>query len=748
MLTRRTTRWWRDGGRVAAIVAVALVATLPAVAVEAFRDPALPIERRLDDALARLSLAEKAQVLNHRGPTVKSLDLKADGWNQCLHGIMWDRPATLFPVCIAMAATWNTELVHEVATALSDEARGISNGWHLDPQAPGQHKGLIYRAPVINIGRNPYWGRNHEAWGEDPFLTGRMAVAYVKGLQGDDPRHLKIAATLKHFAVNNVETDRTKLDCTVSQRMLRDYWLPHWRAAVVEGGACSVMASYNAINGVPNNMNHWLLTDLLKNEWRHEGFVVSDLGGVKTMVTGHGEGKMDYVDAVARSVEAGCDFSDGEYEKHIPTAVESGRLSLARLDDAVRRVLRVRMRLGEFDPFESVVWSRIPPDVVHCRKHRDLAREVARQAIVLLENRPAGGGDGATLLPLDAAAVRSIAVIGPLADVVQTTNYFRMQGRPAAPEVADRVSALEGIRARVHERGCGVTPPPTIDKHGKPLPPVDEATSIAAAAEAARNADVAIVVVGTTDAVEHEGRDRSTLALPGRQEELVKAVVATNPHTVVVLTSAGPLAVPWLAEHVPAMLQAWWSGGDGGTALAEVLFGDSNPAGRLPHTVYASDAQVPPRDEYDVSRGFTYQYLKEKPLYPFGHGRSYTRFDYANLAVSSARATPADTLTITADVTNAGDRAGDEVPQLYVRRIDDGPALPERPARELRGFMRVGIAAGATTSVTFRLAVTDLAHWDEASGRFVVEPGTYELQVGPSSARLPLAARVEIVAGR
>lgn len=734
------------------LVAAVLLATA-ARAGEPFRDPSLPLEARLDDAIARLSLADKAAVLNHRGTTVESIGLRADGWNQCLHGVMWDRPATLFPICLAMAATWNTDLVHRVATALSDEARGIYNGWHLDPAAAGEHKGLIYRAPVINIARNPFWGRNHEAWGEDPFLTGRMAVAYVRGLNGDDPRHLKIAATLKHFAVNNVETNRTKLDARVSEKMLRDYWLPHWRDAVMEGQAQSVMASYNAINGVPNNMNRRLLTDLLKEEWRHEGFVVSDLGGVKTMIEGHAAGRMDYVDAVARSLVAGCDFSDVEYEKHIPAAVESGRLPLARLDDAVRRVLRVRMRLGEFDPFESVAWSRIRPDVVNGEKHRCLAREVARQSLVLLQNRPAAG-DAAPLLPLDAAAVKTLAMIGPLADVVQTTNYFRPRGPMAKPE-REWVSPLAGIRSRAkgvavaHERGCGVVRPAAAKDGGSsPSGHVDETAGIAAAAAAAKAADVAIVLVGTSEAVEHEGRDRRTLTLPGRQEDLVRAVLAANPRTVVVLSSAGPLAVPWLAEHVPAMLQAWWGGGDGGTALAEVLFGDANPAGRLPHTVYRSDEQVPPSDEYDIAKGFTFMYVKGDPLFAFGHGLSYTRFGYDSLAVSATRATPADVLTVTAEVANTGDRTGDEVPQLYVRQVSTrrqpDPPRP-RPARQLVGFTRMTSEAGQRKTVSFTLPVVRLACWDEPAHAFVVEPGEYEILVGPSSGVLPLSARVEIV---
>jgi len=241
----------------------------------AFRDSSKPVEVRITDLISRLTIEQKAALLNHKGTTVTvdGYAIRADQWNQCLNGVQWNRPTTLFPACVALSATWNPDFVkNDVARVLSDEARAIYNGWHLDPKAPGEHKGLIYRAPVINIERNPYWGRNHEAWGEDPFLTGRMAVAYVKGLQGEDINHLKLAATLKHYAVNNVEVDRMKLDAKVSQRMLREYWLPHFRDAVVEGKAQSLMASYNAINGTPNNINHWLLTDLLKDEWKHDGF--------------------------------------------------------------------------------------------------------------------------------------------------------------------------------------------------------------------------------------------------------------------------------------------------------------------------------------------------------------------------------------------------------------------------------------------------------------------------------------------
>jgi beta-glucosidase len=701
-----------------------------------YLDPAAPLEERIQDLIARLTLEQKAQLLNHRGPTVTVGDfhIRADQWNQCLNGVQWDRPTTLFPVCIGLAATWNPELIQrDVAAVLSDEARAIYNNWHLDPQAPGEHKGLIYRAPVINIERNPYWGRNHESWGEDPFLTGRMAVAYVKGIQGDDPDHLKLAATLKHFAVNNVEGDRTKLNATVSERMLREYWLPHWRDAVVEGQASSLMASYNAINGTPNNINHWLLTDLLKNEWNHQGFVVSDLGGVKTMVEGHEKGQMNYVEAVAKSVMAGCDFSDKEFQENIPTAVREGKLTEARLDDALTRVLRIRFRLGEFDPFDTNPYSKIPISVVNSPAHRAIALKVARESIVLLQNQGA-------LLPLDRAKIKRIAILGPLADRVNKNNYNGV--------LPDSVTLLQGIKDRaapgteiLYGVGGVVGGKPNAWIKGSTEPKIDEASELSKAVDLARKADVAIVCVGTTATIEQEARDRTSLGLSGNQEQLVEAVLAVNPRTIVVEMSAGPLTVPWIKDHVPAVLQAWWPGEEGGNAIADVLFGDYNPAGRLPHTVYASESQVPPIDEYDITKGFTYMYLKGAPLFPFGHGLSYTTFAYSNLKVSPATLSTTGTLTVSIDVKNTGDRTGDEVAQLYIHEAK--PAVV-RPAEELRGFQRITLKAGETRTLTFTVPAAKLAYWDERTHAFVVNPGTFDVLVGASSGDIRARDRVEV----
>lgn len=696
-----------------------------------YRDPSQPIDKRVQDLISQLTLEEKAALLNKMGE-VPRLQIRGDQWNQCLHGVVWEKPTTMFPVSIAMAATWDTALVHDVTTAISDEARAIYNWWHEDPAFEGTRKGLFYRAPVINICRNPYWGRNNEAFGEDPFLTGRMAVAYIQGLQGDDPKYLKLVSTLKHFAVNNVENGRQALSATVSERMLHEYWLPHFRDAIVEGRAQSVMASYNAINGVPNNMNKLLLTDILKNDWGFQGFVVSDLGGVRTMVTGHEKGKMTYEEAVGKSLEAGCDFSDDEFQKFIPAAVRQGLLSESRVNDALTRVLRDRFRLGEFDPAALVPFSGISRNVIDSAGHRKLALRTAQESIVLLTNRN-------NLLPLDASKLKRIAVIGPHAGMFTAGGY---SGKATAP-----VTPLEGIRNRMAQGtevlyavGARIPPAPSR-QNTPPPPPFDTQAEVGKAVAAARSADVAIVYVGTTLAIEAEGRDRKTLELAADQVDLVKAVLAVNPRTIVVEMNAGPLATPWIAQNVPAILEAWWGGEEGGNAIADVLFGKVNPGGRMPLTVYESDAQVPPQDEYDVTKGFTYMYLQTRPLFAFGHGLSYTRFTYSNLHLSASKLASDGQVNVKVDVRNSGKRMGDEVVQLYVHETHP---VVKRPTLELRGFERVSLAPGQTRTITLSVPVRKLAFYDEKVHAFVVNPQAFDVLVGGASDDIRLKTQVTV----
>ena len=686
-----------------------------------FLNQSLGVNERVADLIGRLTLKQKAQLLNHRGPTVvvDGFSIRADQWNQCLHGVRWTEPTTVFPISIAFGATWNPDLIHRVATVISDEARAIYNGWKMDPNFRGEHKGLIYRSPVINISRNPYWGRINEIYSEDPFLTGRIGVAFVKGLQGNDPKYLKLASTLKHYAVNNVEIDRMQLSADVTDRMLFEYWLPHFHDCVVEGKAQSLMASYNAINGTPNNINHFLLTDVLKKRWGHEGFVVSDLGGVRTMVEGHEKGLMTYPEAVGKSLMAGCDFSDAEFEQYIPEAVYSGYLTEERLNDAVRRVMTVRMRLGEFDEFNTVTYSKITPDIITAKEHRQLSLQTAEESVVLLKNNG--------ILPLDKSKIKRVAVIGPYADLFQHGNYGGIPVNPVKP-LQGIINELGSQVEVIYEKGGEITFP--IVRRGFIPPAVDRAAEINKAVEAAKKSDVAILFIGTNTSVEVEGIDRETLNLPGNQQQLLDAVMAANKNTIVVLMSAGPLSVPTAKRNAAALLQGWWPGEEGGTAIANVLFGKYNPAGRLPYTMYESDAQVPSVDIYDISVGFTYMYLKGKPQYAFGHGLSYSKFSYSNLKVSGKEVTAQDVIKVDVDVRNIGKMDGDEVVQLYIRDLGKGYV---HPMTELRGFKRVSISSNETKTVSIELPASSLAYYDTAVGDFRIIPGKYEILIGAAS---------------
>ena len=708
----------------------------------AYLDPARPIGQRVADLLGRLTLAEKISLLGTTAPAIERLKVPAmNGWNQSLHGIVWTQPTTMFPVPISMAATWNPALVRDVAAAIADEGRAIHNYWptvagKVEPTggqgqsvtvtADGRrlrHNGLVYRSPVINISRDPRWGRIWEAFGEDTWLTSRMTVAYVKGTQGDDPKYLKLAATLKHYAVNNEERDRTKIDVTVSERMLREYFLPHFQAGIVEGQASSIMSSYNSINGTPGAEHAFLLKTLLRDEWKFEGFIVPDSGAVERLVTGHRK-YATFEEAAAKTVLVGSDLDNSAYVRYLPGAVAKGLLTEGHIDQALRRVLTVRFRLGEFDPPELVPYTKLGVDQIDSTAHRQLALRSARESIVLLRNR-------GNLLPLDVNAIRTIAVIGPFADFAQTgPNYTGLYSTFVKP--LDGIRKKVGARTKVlYARGSGIMETDNPD------------ASYAEAVGVAKQADVAVLFVGINEILEREGIDRNFINLPPVQTQLIRRVLEVNPRTVIVLQNGGPVSLAAGAAagpqppDVPAVLDMFWAGEEGGTAIADVLFGDYNPGGRLPYTVYQSVQDLPPMKEYDITRGFTYMYFDGQVDWAFGHGLSYTTFDYSNLRVAGDL--PRAPLTVTLDVRNSGTRAGDEVVQLYVRDVE---ASVKRPKKQLMAFERISLRPAEARSVSFTVRPERLGFWDEPRKAWIVEPGAFEVMVGGSSADVRLKAEI------
>lgn len=680
-----------------------------------FRNPSLPIEDRITDLIGQLTLEEKAQQLNHLNHGIARLGVPMwGGWNQTLHGVWSKQPTTLFPAPIAMGATWDPDLIHSVADAMSDEARALYNAGAVGPRST---MGLVYRSPVINLVRDPRWGRIQEVFSEDPYLTGRMAVAYVKGLQGADIAHLKLAATVKHFAVYNVETGRQHLSADVDERTLMEYWLPQWRVAFEEAHAQSVMSSYNAINGTPNAVNHYLLTDILRGKWGFDGFVTDDLGAVALLTGSSGRNQAepgqhlteDPVVATAMAIKAGNDSDDQEFETNIPLAVQRGLLTEADVNQALRRVLRVGFRLGAFDPPEMSPYSKLTLSVVRSPEHLKLSGQVAAESLTLLSNRQ-------QFLPLKREAIHAVAVIGPAGgDQYETGNYY---GTPTKKvSVTAGVQSLLGSGVKVgYEKGAGFFDPPDAD-------------AVARAVALARSSDVVILCLGTNLSVEAEGRDRRNLEFPGAQEQLLEAVYAANPKTVLVLMSAGPIAANWAQDHLPAILSAWYPGEDGGTMIARALFGVDNPGGHLPYTVYESLDGVPPQNEYDVSKGFTYMYFKGVPLWAFGHGLSYTRFTYSNLKVVFPENQSGKAI-VSFDLKNAGERAGAEVVQVYTHQKQSAMV---QPIESLRDFQRVDLQPRESRHIEFQLPTRRLAVYDVRKHDFIVEPGEFDVWVGSAS---------------
>jgi len=840
-----------------------------------YQDAPQPIDVRVQDLLGRMTLAEKVSQMVYTAPAIEHLDIdKHNWWNEGLHGLGRAGSATVFPQAIGLAATWNDELIHEMATVISDEARAK----HHEAARRGireMYTGLTYWSPNINIFRDPRWGRGQETYGEDPYLSSRMGVAFVKGLQGDDSHYLKLVATPKHYAVHSgPESLRHEFDACFNEKDMREFYLFAFEATIKEAKAASIMGAYNRTNGEPCCASHTLLEKILRQEWGFDGYVVSDCEAIRDIFENH-KVVATAAEAAAMAVENGCELNCGQVYAALLEAVEQGLIAETTIDQAVARLFRARFRLGMFDPPEMVPYAAIPIEVLNSPSHQELALQIARESIVLLKNED-------DLLPLS-KEIDSIAVIGPNADDLQILlgNYH---GTPVTA-----VTPLEGIRRKVssettiyHAQGCVLAdgmplmqPIPTahlrpvnpqadetgltgcyfdnvlftgdaqmerVDrqvafawKDSSPLsgqwgehfgvqwdgylvPPVSgtyylggygfseyllslddemlvynkqehhpilqsEALELEAgrfyrlrlkyinegldpqmqllwsvpdvdyeaqAIEVAQKADVVVMVMGLSPQLEGEempiqidgfaGGDRTDIKLPATQERLIQKVRALGKPVVLVLNNGSALAVNWAQGHIPAIVEAWYPGQAGGTAIADVLFGDYNPGGRLPLTFYQSVEDLPPFDDYELA-GHTYRYFDDQPLYPFGFGLSYTTFQLDNLRLSQTEVRADETVRVSVDITNTGDRAGDEVVQLYARN-ETGSGT--RPLKELKGYQRLHIQSGATRTVSFDLAISHLATIGRDM-RWVVEPGRVQLMVGNSSANLPLTAAMDIV---
>lgn len=830
-----------------------------AQAQELYKDEKAPMHERIMDLLSRLTAEEKISLLRATSPGISRLGIpKYYHGNEALHGVVRPGRFSVFPQAIGLAATWNPKLQLQVATVISDEARARWNELDQGREQKSQFSDLLtFWSPTVNMARDPRWGRTPETYGEDPYLSGVMGTAFVKGLQGDDDRYLKIVATPKHFAANNEEHNRFVCNPQISEKQLREYYLPAFEACVKDGKSASIMSAYNALNDVPCTLNAWLLTKVLRNDWGFKGYVVSDCGGPSLLVSAHKYVKTKEA-AAALSIKAGLDLECGDdvFDEPLLSAYRQYMVTDADIDSAAYHVLRARMQLGLFDSGEKNPYTKISPAVIGSEEHQKVALNAARECIVLLKNQK-------KMLPLNAKKVKSIAVVGINAGNCEFGDYS------GSPVIAP-ISVLQGIKDRVGDdvkvvyapwksavdgmeliqgvnfpeglkaeyfdntnlqgtpkvrreewinfEPANQAPDPFLPKSplsvrwtGKLRPTVtgqytlsftsddgcrlsidgkmlidawsghavrtDTATiyleagkdyqlkaeyydnrdyAIARlqwrvpqvgkmtrldlygeAGKAVRECETVVAVLGINKSIEREGQDRYDIQLPADQQEFLQEIYKVNPNIVVVLVAGSSLAVNWMDEHIPAIVNAWYPGESGGKAVAEVLFGDYNPGGRLPLTYYRSLDELPPFDDYDITKGRTYKYFKGDVLYPFGYGLSYTTFKYSNLQVTDGE----EEINVSFQLKNTGKYAGDEVAQVYVK-------LPERdevmPIKELKGFERVTLKSGENKKVTLKLRKDQLRYWDEVKGKFVYPSGDYTIMVGASSADIRLQKVVSV----
>jgi beta-glucosidase len=724
--------------RLADLLCLSVLVLAPAVAQQPrnpFSDPNLPAEKRIDNLLSLMTADEKINCLGTRTGVLR-LGVPNIGNSEGIHGIV-QREArgplqpiatTQFPQPPGMGETWDPDLVRQAAAIEGYEARFIT-------QTPKYNRQMLMLwGPQSDLARDPRWGRSEEVYGEDPFFNGAMAVAFIKGLQGDDPKYWQAAALLKHFLANSNEDHRNSSSSNFDERLFWEYYSVPFRMGFLEGGAKAVMASYNAWNGTAMAVNPILRT-IVRDQWGVE--VISSDGGAVTLLVNPRHLFPNHEAAVVACLKAGINQFLDRYADETRAALKDGSLTGADIDAALRPKFRIAIRLGLLDPPETVPYSRIKdsPEPWNTEQDRAVSRQIALESVVLLKNDK-------NLLPLDKQSLKSVAVIGPLANSVHWDWYG------GTPPYA--VTPLQGIK---EELGPDVAVNYAADELGN------------AAVNAARKSDIAIVVVGNdptcgpdmphdwyTDAEGggvtlpcsvssdgREGRDRETIEL--YQEQLIKQVYIANPKTVVILVSSFPFAINWTQAHVPAILHMAHASQDEGTALAKVLFGACTPGGHLVVTWPKSLDQLPPMMDYNIRDGRTYMYFKGEPLYPFGFGLSYTTFKFSNLRTSSPQVAKDGTVKVGVDVTNTGSRAGDEVVQLYVKHLG---SKVERPRQQLAGFQRVTVPARETRTVEIALPASRLAYWDVKLQAFRVETEPVSLMIGDSSAAIALSATVQV----
>lgn len=692
-----------------------------------FQNPDLPIEQRIDNILSSMTIDEKIECLD-TNPSVPRLGIKASGHVEGIHGLTqggpgkWGRPRTVpsttFPQGIGLGETWDQELLKQVGQIEGYEARYVF-------QSPKYNQGgIVIRSPNADLGRDPRWGRTEECYGEDAYFNGAMVVSFVKGLQGDHPTYWQSAALMKHFLANSNENDRDKSSSDFDERLFHEYYALPFQMGVMEGGSRAYMAAYNAVNKVPMTINPVLQT-ITRDQWGQDGIICTDAGAMRNLVTAH-KYYPDIETAAAASVKAGIGQFLDNYRDAVRGALKKGLLTEADIDRALRGNFRVMIRLGLLDPPLRVPYASIGQDTTDpwlSEKHKAIALLATQKSIVLLKN-------STNLLPLDKTKLKSIAVIGPRANEVLLDWY---SGTPPYT-----ISPLEGIKNAV---GPSVKVNYAANNEGD------------AAVKIARESDAAIVVVGNHPnggfdtvwakvSVPSEGReavDRESIKL--EQEELIQVVLQANPKTIVVLKSSFPYAINWTQDNAPAVLHMALNSQEEGRALASVLFGDYNPAGRLVQTWPRALAQLPAMMDYDIRHGRTYMYFDGRPLYPFGYGLSYTSFAYRDLKTSTPSLSATGAIEVSVVVKNTGKRAGDEVVQLYVRHLHSAVS---RPLKELKAFTRVYLRPSEQKTVKLTLPASRLAYWDANADRWTVEKNRIEIIVGGSSVDARLTKRIGV----